>query len=111
MFKNIFNAYKDFWINATNFQGTTKLSDWWSVLLANLIISLLTLPIFTRIFGFNVYGIVCIIPQLAIDLRRIRDFGKDWRWVLINLIPIFGWILWFIWLGFGKKGRSKEWLI
>ena len=111
MVKNIFNAYKDFWIKATNFRGTTNLSDWWSVQLANLIVSLLTLPILIGIFGFNVYGLVCIIPQIAIDIRRIRDFGKDWRWIFINLIPIFGWILWFIWLGLGKTGKSKEWLI
>ena len=111
MVKDIFNAYKEFWINATNFEGSTNLSDWWSVQLVNLIILLFTLPIFITTFGFNVYGIICIIPQLAIDIRRIRDFGKDWRWIFINVIPIFGWILWFIWLGFGKTGSAKKWLI
>ena len=86
-------------------------SDWWLVQLANLIISFLTIPIFLKTFGFNVYGIVCIIPQIAIDVRRIKDFGKDWKWIFINLIPILGWILWFIWLGFGKTGNGKNKLI
>ena len=111
MVKNIIIAYKEFWINATNFETKTNLSAWWLVQLANLVISLLTLPLFLRTFGFNVYGIICIVPQLALDVRRIRDFGKDWRWIFINLIPIFGWILWFIWLGFGKTGSAKKWLI
>ena len=107
MLNNFFSAYKEFWIKATDFKGFTSRSDWWLVQLANLIISFLTIPIFLKTFGFNAYGLVCISPQIAIDIRRIRDFGKDWKWIFINLIPIFGWILWFIWLGFGKTGNGK----
>ena len=76
--------------------------------MANLIISFFIIPIFLRTFGFNVYGIACILPQIAIDIRRLSDFGKSWKWVFINLIPVFGWILWFIWLGFGKTGNGKN---
>ena len=104
MIKNFFNAYREFWVKATEFKGHTSRSYWWWVQLANLIIAFLTIPI----FGFNVYGIVCIIPQVAIDVRRIRDFGKDWKWIFINFIPILGWIVWFIWLGFGKTGTGKN---
>ena len=111
MLKGLINAYQDFWIKATYFKGVTSLSDWWFVNLANLIITFFTLPIFLKAFGFNVYGIVCIIPQMAIDIRRIRDFGKDWKWIFINLVPIIGWLLWYIWLGFGKTGNSKNKLI
>ena len=109
MCKNFLNAYREFWIKATNFNSKTTRSDWWSVQLINIIISLLTIPIFLRTFGFNIYGIVCIVPQIAIDVRRLRDFGKNWKWIFINLIPVVGWIVWFIWLGFGKtdSGRSK----
>ena len=72
-------------------------------------ISFFTIPIFLKTFGFDIYGIVCIIHQIAIDVRRLRDFGKNWEWIFINLIPVIGWIVWFIWLGFGKSdsGRSK----
>ena len=107
MVKNIFNAYKEFWLKATDFSSTTTRSDWWWVLLINLIISFFTFPIFMRTFGFNFYGIICIIPQTSIDVRRLRDFGKDWKWIFINLIPFLGWLLWFIWLGFGKSGSGK----
>ena len=107
MLKTFFNAYKGFWLKATDFKSDTKRSDWWLVLLSNLLVSLITFPLSIRIYGFNAYGIICIIPQLAIDIRRIKDFGKDWRWIFINLIPVFGWILWFFWLGFGKTGNGK----
>jgi len=108
MYKEILNAYIEFWIKATDFSGKTKRSDWWWVQLTNIVISLLTVPILLRTFGFNFYGIICIIPQLAINIRRLRDYGKDWKWIFINLIPIFGSLLWFIWLGFGKTGSGKN---
>ena len=111
MLKDLINAYQDFWIKATYFKGVSSRSAWWYVNLANLIITFFTLPLFLKTFGFNVYGIVCIIHQIAIDIRRIRDFGKDWKWIFINLIPILGWILWFIWLGFGKTGNGDNKLI
>ena len=108
MLKNIFSAYQQFWIKATDFSSTTTRSDWWWVQLANIVISFFTIPISLKIFGFNVYGIVIIFPQVAIDIRRLRDFGKNWKWIFVNLVPIFGWLLWFYWLGFGKSGKGKD---
>jgi len=54
MLNNFFNAYKEFWIKATEFKGFTSRSDWWLVQLANLIISFLTIPIFLKTFGETV---------------------------------------------------------
>ena len=108
MYKKLINAYQEFWIKATDFNSKTTRSDWWLVQLANFFISIFTIPIFVKTFGFNVYGIICILPQIAIDLRRLRDFGKNWKWIFINLIPFFGWIVWFIWLGFGKSGNGTS---
>lgn len=104
----IIDAYKNFWIQAGNFQGFTNRSDWWRVQLINFIISVITVPIFYNIFDFNIYGLICLVPQIAIDIRRINDFGKSWKWIFINLIPIIGWLIWFTWIGFGKSGRGKE---
>ena len=95
MLNNIFNAYKEFWIKSTDFSSTTSRSNWWWVQLANFIISFLTIPIFLRTFGFNIYGIIFILPQIAIDIGRLRDFGKNWKWIFIKLLPILGWIVCF----------------
>ena len=108
MCRNFFKAYQEFWLKATDFSSLTTREEWWWVQLANVIVSIFTIPIFLRTFGFNIYGIICILPQIAIDIRRLRDFGKDWKWIFINLIPIVGWIIWFIWLGFGKSGIGKS---
>ena len=108
MFYDIINAYKNFWIQAGDFKGITSRSDWWRVQLINFIISIITIPIFYTTFGFNIYGLICLIPQIAIDIRRIRDFGKDWKWIFVNLLPLAGWLIWWLWMGFGKSGRGKE---
>ena len=107
MFNEIVDAYKNFWIQAGNFKGLTTRSDWWWVQLINFIITVVTLPFFYKTFGFNIYGLVSLVPQIAIDIRRIKDFGKDWKWIFINLVPIIGWIIWWLWMGFGKSGRGK----
>ena len=108
MFYEIVNAYKNFWLQAGDFKGFTTRSDWWRVQLINFIISFITIPIFYQTFGVNMYGLICLIPQIAIEVRRIRDFGKDWKWIFINLIPIIGWAIWLLWMGFGKSGRGKH---
>ena len=63
MYKNFLNAYQEFWLKATNFNSKTTRSDWWRVQLVNIFITIFTIPIFLRTFGFNIYGLVCIVPQ------------------------------------------------
>ena len=111
MINKIINAYKNFWIQAGDFKSNTSQEDWWYITVVNLLISLITIPFFLKTFGFNIYGIACIIPQIALDIRRIKDFGKDWKWIFINFLPIIGWLIWFIWMGFGKKGRGEEYFL
>ena len=60
------------------------------------------------ILGLNKYRFVFIVPKIAIDIRRIRDFRKDWKWIILNFVLIVGWIIWFIWLGFEKSGTGKN---
>tara|TARA_B100001093_G_C26605610_1_gene917872 strand:- start:385 stop:720 length:336 start_codon:yes stop_codon:yes gene_type:complete len=108
MYKKFFKDYQGFWLKATDFNSKTKRSVWWRVQLVNIIISIITIPIFLRTIGLNIYGIVCIVPQMAMDVRRLRDFGKNWKWIFINLIPVLGWVVWFIWLGFGKSDNGKS---
>ena len=52
MINDLINAYKEFWIKATDFKGFTSRSDWWFVQLANLIISLLTKKFSKKITTF-----------------------------------------------------------
>ena len=108
MLNNIFNAYQEFCIKSTDFRRTTSRSNWLWVQLAIFIISFLNIPIFFRKFDFNIYGIIWTLPPKAIDIPRLRDFGKHWKWIFIKCIPILGWIVWFFWLGFGALAEESQ---
>ncbi|TAJ19672.1 MAG: DUF805 domain-containing protein [Dehalococcoidia bacterium] len=33
-----------------------------------------------------------LLPSLGVGVRRLHDIGKSWKWMLLILIPILGWI-------------------
>ena len=103
----MFDAYKTFWTKAFDFKGRSTRSEYWWAYLANIIIYLL-LAIFVGISSainetlgllFNLiyflYALGQFIPSISICIRRVRDMGKSWPWIFINLIPIIG-AIWYI---------------
>jgi len=82
----------DFFKNYVNFSGRTSRKDFWLTVLIFLIIeivfSLLTAAV--PVLGFLVwlFGIIIIIPSLAICARRLRDAGFSPWWLLIGLTGI-----------------------
>ena len=104
------NSYKKFWIKGFDFRGRSTRNEYWlGAVLANFIVSFLLFIIisistvinknlglfFNLIYIFYTLG--QFIPSISICIRRVRDMGKDWRWIFINLIPIVGGI-WYIFL-------------
>ena len=77
-FNELYLAYLNFWNNLFNFKGETTRKDWWYVQLANLIITLITLQF------FHIKRVQYLLnwlhfPQIAIELKRLNNFGKDWK--------------------------------
>ena len=54
------------------------------------------------------YGLICLVTQISIDIKRIKDLGKNRKWIFINLVPIIGLLIWWPLMGFGKSGRGKN---
>jgi uncharacterized membrane protein YhaH (DUF805 family) len=46
--------------------------------------------------------ILLIWVNLAIQIKRWHDLGKTGWWALVNLIPVIGWLIALIELGFVK---------
>lgn len=92
-----FEAYKLYWKNYTNFTDRTRCSDYWYVVLMNLLISLgVSMFSFIPYLGYvlsAVWSLATIIPGLALTVRRLKDTGKDWPYIFFCLIPIVGWII------------------
>ena len=87
---NIITAYTDMWKNFANFSGRTNVPGYWLAALANFVIS--TVLTYIPVVG-TVYGILAIVPGLALCVRRLHDAGKSGWFLLINLIPLVGQIL------------------
>ncbi len=99
--------FKDIITNKyAQFNGRANKAEFWQYILVYILISIalsLLMSIFARVgvlrmlfwFVNLIVMLALIIPSLAVSVRRMHDIGKGGEWVLINLIPIVGFI-WFI---------------
>ena len=94
---NIINCYVDMWKNFANFSGRTSVGGYWWAYLGNIIVSIVLGLIGVEVL-ITVYSLATLIPTLSIAVRRLRDAGKSWGWLFINLVPLVGWIIFIIML-------------
>ncbi len=105
-------AYKKFWQNYANFTGRSRRSDYWYVVLANIVIGLVlgvvakALPALT--FLDELYSLVVLIPNLAVAVRRLHDIGKSGWLCLVVFIPLVGGIICLIWLATDSQPGNNE---
>jgi uncharacterized membrane protein YhaH (DUF805 family) len=97
------------------FDGRIRRMGWWIASIAVSIVS----SVFNNITDdesnllivliFGIIAIVLGLISLSISVRRWHDHNKSGWWVLINLIPILGWIYSFVMLGFmpGDRGHNN----
>lgn len=93
--------YINMWKNYFNFSDRTSLRGYWMAVLFNFLAGLV-ISIIVRITSLSVlssiYSLAILIPSLAIIVRRLRDAGKGWGWIFINLIPLVGQIIFIVML-------------
>lgn len=85
------DAVKLFFTRYADFRGRSRRSEYWWVVLFNMIVSGIlstVLPDFAWI-----WSLVTLVPSLAICVRRLHDVGKSGWWYLWFLLPIIGWII------------------
>jgi len=51
----------------------------------------------------SVWSLVNLVPGLAISVRRLHDVGRSWPWILINLIPVVGTIIYIVFVASAQK--------
>ena len=92
-------AYKRLWTRAFDFQGRSTRGDYWWAALASTIIVLTLIALMESAEEFEslytIYVCAGLIPNFSLSIRRVRDAGKGWQWIFINLIPLVGGI-WFL---------------
>lgn len=88
--------YKKFWTNYFNFSGRSTRRDFWIVALINFVISGILSYISTTLGG--IFGLITLIPGLALAFRRLHDINKSGAWILIVLVPLVGVIVYLVFM-------------
>lgn len=91
-------CFKKFWQNYTNFSGRSRRSEYWYVVLANVLISFVNIIPYVGQALYCLYALAIIVPMLALIVRRLHDLGKEWYNIFFVLIPIAGAIILLVWM-------------
>ena len=109
--KSLSEAYQLFFQNIFNFNGRTRRSDYWRVIIVNhLVVGFVAgilagtitaigtsngstaLSSIGSLIG-SLANIALTVCELGITVRRLHDTGKEWTYLLLYLIPLVGWII------------------
>ena len=97
------NAYKNYWKNWKDYLGVTGVREyWWAFLCHAIAVSILAfiaaiIDAIAKTQAFStivsIISAVASVPFIAMTVRRLRDTGRDWKYIFIGFIPIVGEIL------------------
>jgi uncharacterized membrane protein YhaH (DUF805 family) len=98
--------YTDVIKKYAEFSGRARRKEYWMFALFNVIISLV-IGIIDNIIGTTygsantgvlgtIYSLAVLLPSLAVGVRRLHDTGRSGWWLLINLVPCVGWIVFLV---------------
>jgi uncharacterized membrane protein YhaH (DUF805 family) len=102
------NWYLEVLKKYTEFDGRARRKEYWYFTLFNFL-AFFTLAFIDGVIGsFNaeagigllagIYSLGVLIPALAVSIRRLHDTNRSGWWLLIELIPVIGAIVLFIFM-------------
>jgi uncharacterized membrane protein YhaH (DUF805 family) len=108
----IMNWYLAAFKKYAQFSGRSRRTEFWMFFLFNFIAAAI-LGVLDNLVGTNgilagVYGLIVLIPGLALNIRRLHDLNKSGGFIFINLIPLVG-SIWYLVLMCteGTRGDNK----
>ena len=109
--KGIFEYFKEgVTLKYMDFSGRARRREYWSYVLCAFVIGIVVGFIDGRIgLGGILSLILCLgllLPGLAISVRRLHDLGKDWKYLLIALIPFGAFYLIYLFVQEGEPGDN-----
>lgn len=86
-----------------DFSGRARRMEFWSFTLftgaISLVLNVLYKTTDSTLFSIlaGVFSLAVLVPGFAVSWRRLHDTGRKGTWYLLNLIPVIGWIVLFVW--------------
>ena len=93
------------WTHYCDFSGRARRKEYWMFCLINFLFSfavgfllgMLGAVTVAQTFG-RLFGIAAFLPGLGVGVRRLHDIGKSGWWMLINFVPVVGWIIFLLFM-------------
>ena len=104
----MFKAYKKYWMGYFDFTGRSSRSDYWLVVLANTIVTIILFSILIVVSVFDspnshyhvilsllylfamTYFSASFIPSISLQVRRLRDAGYHWALIFLRFAFVIG---------------------
>ena len=96
-------AIKRFFSNYVNFTDRARRSEFWWVVLFNLLINMAIGAFAPAMSGL--FSLAIFLPSIAVGVRRLHDVGKSGWWYLLVLVP-FGALVLLVWFCMDSKGDN-----
>jgi uncharacterized membrane protein YhaH (DUF805 family) len=95
-------------------KGRAHRKEFWTFTLINLAIYAVLLILYDVLelewmaTAILIFGLLILVPSIAVTVRRLHDTGRSGAWYLVNFIPFIGPILLLGWcLLAGQPGDNK----
>ncbi|KRM93516.1 hypothetical protein FC56_GL000228 [Lentilactobacillus senioris DSM 24302 = JCM 17472] len=106
-------SYKRYWKQIGVFSGTASRPDYWWPAIINYVLGVIFAVILQNVLGHpmndiyswkdlnvdlsvKIIGFVVFIANWSVKVRRLHDTNRSGWWILIEIIPVIGWIWMFI---------------
>jgi uncharacterized membrane protein YhaH (DUF805 family) len=97
---NLMQAINSGFSNYVNFSGRALRSEYWfwilfvvaGFIVASIIDAVIRIPIVYPLFALGT-----LLPGIAVAARRLHDVDRTGWWLLLNFIPLIGWIVLIVW--------------
>lgn len=110
--------FKDGIRKYATFTGRATRTQYWMFVLATFVLSIAIgflgglLAVITRVSYFtylsSVFTLFVFVPSIAIGARRLHDTSRSGWWLLLDLIPVIGWIWVFVLMCLDSTSGSNE---
>jgi uncharacterized membrane protein YhaH (DUF805 family) len=120
------NYYRKVLTDYIVFEGRSRRSEFWvfnftnAMLIGSSVFCALLIhnELFYRIIFsiLSVFSLAILLPTLAVTIRRLHDTDRNGWWILINIVPVIGNIIFFFFLiedsspsynGYGEYPKFK----
>ncbi|MFI8520604.1 DUF805 domain-containing protein [Streptomyces sp. NPDC085481] len=105
------NWYLDVLKKYAVFSGRARRQEFWMFTLFNLIaliiVMVVDMAIGTYPLLYVVYALAVLLPTLGVTVRRLHDTGRSGWWILIDLVPLVGFIILIVFLATEGEAQAN----